>query len=100
PQEANAYYWLALAFMGKGSYGDALKAIDGYIQSAADDADAHLIRAAIEAKLGNSSEARLSATNALKHYMIDNDQSGAKRAQALLNGLNGATPAPSPPPQI
>ena len=97
PQEPNADYWLALAFVGKGSYADALKAIDRYIQSDADDADGHLIRASIEAKLGNSSEARISATNALKHYMIDNDQTGAAKAQAVLNALNGATPAPQAP---
>ena len=96
PQETNAEYWLALAFMGKESYADALKAIDGYIQSDADDADGHLIRASIEAKLGNASEARISATNALKHYMIDNDQTGAAKAQAVLNSLNGATPSPQP----
>jgi tetratricopeptide (TPR) repeat protein len=96
PQETNADYWLAIAFMGKGSYADALKAIDGYIQSDADDADGHLIRASIEAKLGNASEARISATNALKHYMIDNDQTGAAKAQALLNALGGATPSPPP----
>lgn len=98
PQESNAEYWLALAFMGKGSYPDALNAIDGYIQSDADDADGHLIRASIEAKLGNSSQARISATNALKHYKIDNDQTGAAKAQAqaLLNALDGATPSPHP----
>ena len=57
--------------------------------------DGHYLRAQIEAKLGNVQKPRKSATTAIKHYMIVNDQAGATRAKALLDSVN-ASPAPAP----
>ena len=82
---------MGVAKLSAGSYADALKDADSYIKSNGDDADGHLLRAEIEQKLGNTAEARTSATTALRHYRIDNDTSGAAEAQKVLDGLGGAS---------
>ena len=88
--DTNAYYWLTKALMAQGAYPDALRAVDLYIESDVDDADGHFMRAQIEEKLGDADQARISATNAQRHYMIVNDQAGAAKAQALLDSLGKA----------
>jgi tetratricopeptide (TPR) repeat protein len=95
--DTNAYYWLTKALMGQGAYPDALRAADLYIESDVDNADGHFMRAQIEAKLGDVDQARISATNAQRHYMIVNDLAGAAKAQALLNSLGKVSPSPAPP---
>lgn len=98
--ETGAYYWLALAGFKSGTYADALTAVDRYIKANADDGDGHLLRAQIEVKLGNAAEARASATTAVRHYRIDNDQDAATKAQALLDSLgSAAAPSSSPTPR-
>jgi tetratricopeptide (TPR) repeat protein len=97
PGDTNAYYWLTKALMAQGAYPDALRTVDLYIQSDVDDADGHFMRAQIEEKLGDADQARISATNAQRHYMIVNDQAGAAKAQALLDSLGKPSPSAVPP---
>ena len=85
--DTNAYYWRSAAKQALGSYAEALSDADQYIKANVDDADGYLLRAQIEIKLGNAAEARTSATSALRHYMIVNDQAGVAKAQALLDSL-------------
>jgi tetratricopeptide (TPR) repeat protein len=87
--ETGAYYWLAVARLNGHSYAGALQDVDRYITADRDDPDGYLLRAQIELGLGNKDEARTSATDALRHYRIDNDQAGATRAQALIDGIAG-----------
>ncbi|HEY6325604.1 MAG TPA: tetratricopeptide repeat protein [Candidatus Cybelea sp.] len=93
--QTGSYYWLGIAQLNLGAYPAALAQADRYITNNVDDPDGHLLRAQIEVKLGNTAEARTSATNALRHYRIVNDESGAAKAQALLDSL-GASSTPAP----
>lgn len=88
PQELGAYYWRALARANAGDYTDGLDDVDRYLHVRIDDADAYLLRARIQIGLGNRKEAQTAATDALRHYRIDNDEAGAAQAQAVLDGLN------------
>ena len=49
--------------------------------------DDYLLRARIEAKLGNANEAKASATDALRHYRIDNDQAGLRELVRVLDKM-------------
>lgn len=96
--QSGAFYWLATAYFHTGAYTMALNDVDQYVKEEVDDGDGHLLRAQIEAKLGNSAEARASAATALKHYRIDNDNDGAAKVQQFLDSLGAAaSPSPSPP---
>jgi tetratricopeptide (TPR) repeat protein len=83
----NGKYWLAFAQYNNGDYQEGLRNIQAYIAEKGDDGDGYYVRAQIQLKLGNRNEAKASAQEALRHYRIDNDDSGAKKAQALLDSI-------------
>jgi len=82
-----AKYWLAVARLNNGDYDEGLRNIDSYIAAKSDDGDGYYVRAQIELKLGNRAEAKASAQDALRHYRIDGDQTGAQKAQDLLDSI-------------
>jgi tetratricopeptide (TPR) repeat protein len=83
----NGHYWLALSRFKNGDLTEALSEDERYIQMKSDDGDGYLLRAQIEQKMGNTAQAKTSATDALRHYRIANDTNGAAKAQALLDSL-------------
>jgi tetratricopeptide (TPR) repeat protein len=97
PEEAGAYYWRAMARANSGLYGAALKDVDRYLNVHGDDADGYLLQAQINVGLGRPADAKASATDALRHYRIDNDEAGAAKAQALLDALQSGSPTTSRP---
>ena len=88
--DPDANYWRAVARLNEQKPSQALDDINVYIAHNADDAEAHLLRAEIQQQLHDLSAARADATDALRHFRIDNDEDGAARAQRLLDALSGS----------
>lgn len=82
-----AHYWLAAAEYGAGRYNSALSEVDAYMLKYPHDADALLMRARVNQRLGKTSDAKADAQQALRAYRIDNDDDGVKAAQALIDAL-------------
>lgn len=88
--QTGAFYWRALSRFETQKFDAALSDINTYIAKNADDADGYMVRARIEKSQGHAEDARRDATQALRHYRIDNDTDGAANAQQFLDSLSGS----------
>lgn len=87
PEFTGAHYWLAAANYGAADYAGALSEIDAYLLKFPHDADALLLRAQSEAKLGKIDRAKFDAQEAQRQYKIKDDDAGVKTAQSIIDSL-------------
>lgn len=85
--DSGSRYWRAIARDHLSDYGGSLADIDAYVAKFPDDGDGFYQRALIEQHAGKIELAKTDATEALRHYRIDNDTDGAARAQKLIDEL-------------
>lgn len=84
---SGGHYWLAASEYGAQQYNGALSEIDAYMIKYPHDADALLMRARINQRMGKASDAKSDAQEALRQYRIGNDDDGVKEAQAFIDAL-------------
>ena len=85
--DSGSRYGRAIARDHLADYGGSLADIDAYVAKFPDDGDGFYQRALIEQHAGKIELAKTDATEALRHYRIDNDTDGAAKAQKLIDDL-------------
>ncbi|HYL27230.1 MAG TPA: tetratricopeptide repeat protein, partial [Candidatus Nitrosotalea sp.] len=87
PQLTMPHYWRADARLNTGDYAAGLADVQAYLKTDPQSADAYLLQARLELRLGSRAEARTSALTALRYYKAASDRVGQATAQKLLDDI-------------
>ena len=91
PQLSFPHFWRANARLNTGDYVGGLTDVQTYLKTNPASADAYLLQARLELRLGSRAQARASAETALRYYKAANDQVGQATAQKLLDDIGSSS---------